>query len=73
MQTPHTAEKRPDGIPKMVSPKELSELIGINVHTLANWRQKGQGPRSFRLCGSVKYVLQDVAAWIEEERRASHE
>ena len=70
MQALHTSEKRPDGIPKMVLPRELSELIGINVNTLANWRSKGEGPRSFRLCGSVKYVVQDVAAWIEEERRA---
>ena len=70
MQTPHTADTKRHGIPKMVSAKELSELIGIHVHTLYNWRHKGEGPPSFRLCGSVKYLVQDVAAWIEEELRA---
>lgn len=66
----NTADTNRHGIPKMVSTKELSELIGIQVTTLYNWRQKGEGPPSFRLCGSVKYLVQDVAAWVEEERRA---
>ena len=71
MQTQHnTAERRRELIPDMVTTKELAELIGVPVTTLNNWRTLGRGPRSFRLGRSVKYVVTDVAAWIESRQQA---
>ena len=57
-------------IPNMVTTKELAELIGVPVATLNNWRSIGRGPRSFRLGRAVKYLVADVAAWIEHQQEA---
>ena len=40
------------------------------VATLNNWRSIGRGPRSFRLGRAVKYLVADVAAWIERQQQA---
>ena len=72
--TPHTGHPIPSGqeslIPYMVTTKELAELIGVPVATLNNWRSIGRGPRSFRLGRAVKYLVADVAAWIEQQQQA---
>ena len=72
--TPHTGHPTPAGqdslIPDMVTTKELAELIGVPVATLNNWRSIGRGPRSFRLGRAVKYLVADVAAWIEQQQQA---
>ena len=72
--TPHTGHPTPAGedslIPDMVTTKELAELIGVPVATLNNWRSIGRGPRSFRLGRAVKYLVTDVAAWIEQHQQA---
>ena len=72
--TPHTGHPIPSGqdslIPDMVTTKELAELIGVPVATLNNWRSIGRGPRSFRLGRAVKYLVADVAAWIEQQQQA---
>ena len=74
LDTPHTGHPNPAGqdsiIPEMVTTKELAVLIGVPVATLNNWRSVGRGPRSFRLGRAVKYLVADVAAWIEQQQQA---
>ena len=72
--TPHIGHPTLPGqdslIPQMVTTKELAELIGVPVATLNNWRSIGRGPRSFRLGRTVKYLIADVTAWIEQQQQA---
>ena len=74
IDTPHTGHptltSQDSLIPDMVTTKELAELIGVPVATLNNWRSIGRGPRSFRLGRAVKYLVADVAAWIEQQQQA---
>ena len=74
IDTPHTGHPPPPSpdslIPDMVTTQELAELIGVPVATLNNWRSIGRGPRSFRLGRAVKYLVADVAAWIEQQQQA---
>jgi len=74
IDSPHTGHPTLPGkdslIPEMVTTKELAELIGVPVATLNNWRSIGRGPRSFRLGRAVKYLVADVAAWIEQQQQA---
>ena len=67
-QTVRFGEESP--IAPMVTTKQLAALIGVPVATLNNWRSLNRGPRSFRLGRSVRYQLDDVAAWIEEQQQA---
>jgi hypothetical protein len=47
---------------------EVSELTGIPVFTLKDYRAKGsRGPRSAVIAGKVKYRRTDVLAWIDEQ------
>ena len=74
IDTPHIGHPPLPGpdplIPDMVTTKELAELIGVPVATLNNWRSIGRGPRSFRLGRAVRYLVTDVAAWIERQQQA---
>lgn len=47
---------------------EVSELTGIPVYTLKDYRAKGdKGPRSAVIAGKVKYRRGDVLVWIDEQ------
>jgi predicted DNA-binding transcriptional regulator AlpA len=52
----------------LVGYAEVSELTGIPVYTLKDYRAKGdKGPRSAVIAGKVKYKRADVLAWIDEQ------
>ena len=46
---------------------EVAELTGFSVNTLRTWRQRGIGPKSARLSGSVVYRQSDVEAWVDAQ------
>lgn len=52
----------------LMSVAELSELLGVPVGSLRMWRQRGEGPRSFKLVGRVMYDRAEVMAWIEKAK-----
>lgn len=46
---------------------QVAELLGVPRATLAGWRHRNRGPRSFRLGRTVRYRRADVEAWVEAE------
>jgi excisionase family DNA binding protein len=51
---------------------DVSEMLGIPVHTLYRWRYKGHGPAGYRVGRHVRYRREAVEAWLEQradERR----
>lgn len=46
---------------------EVSELVGIPVNTLKDYRANDKGPHSAVIGGRVKYRRADVLAWIDEQ------
>lgn len=48
--------------------KAVSELIGIAVQTLRNWRFRGTGPPYCKIGRSVRYLLSDIIAFMESKR-----
>lgn len=50
--------------------QEVAELCRTSPETVRYWRHVGKGPASFKLGRRVLYDAEDVAAWIESERRA---
>ena len=40
---------------KLMSLTDVSEMLGIPVHTLYRWRYKGQGPAGYRVGRHVRY------------------
>ncbi|WP_313679762.1 helix-turn-helix transcriptional regulator [Corynebacterium stationis] len=52
-------------------PAELSEELGVNVGTLANWRSTGKGPKFVRIAGRIHYMRTDVEQWIQDQINAA--
>lgn len=50
---------------KIFTPKELSEYMGIAIHTLALYRLYGTGPKYLKLGRIIRYKLGDVLDWID--------
>jgi predicted DNA-binding transcriptional regulator AlpA len=54
---------------KLLSSKEVAEMLGVTDQTLRIWRMKGNSPKYVRF-GKLKsrcgYREEDVLKWIEE-------
>jgi excisionase family DNA binding protein len=50
---------------KLMSLMDVSEMLGIPVHTLYRWRYKGDGPVGYRVGRHVRYRREAVEAWLE--------
>ena len=51
---------------KLMSLTDVSEMLGIPVHTLHSWRYKGDGPVGYRVGPHVRYRREAVEAWLEQ-------
>ncbi|EGJ73558.1 hypothetical protein STTU_0769 [Streptomyces sp. Tu6071] len=50
----------------MLSPKDLSEWLGISLQAVYHLNHSGAGPRYSRVGGKViRYRLADVEAWLD--------
>ncbi len=54
-------------VEELLKPQQLSRYLGIPVATLYAWRQRGQGPASFRVGKHLRYRRSDVARWIGQQ------
>jgi excisionase family DNA binding protein len=52
---------------KLMSLTDVSEMLGIPVHTLYRWRYNGDGPVGYRVGRHVRYRRQAVEAWLEQQ------
>jgi excisionase family DNA binding protein len=52
---------------RLMSLTDVSEMLGIPVHTLYRWRCKGDGPVGYRVGRHVRYRREAVEAWLEQQ------
>lgn len=52
---------------KILSRQEVAERYGVPVQTISAWKQKGYGPRSFRVGKYTRFRLSDCLAWEESQ------
>ncbi len=55
----------------LMTPKQLAELLGVEVNTLAKWRLTGRGPAHVKFGTNVRYDERDVSRFIDDSRRRS--
>jgi len=53
---------------RFLSPKEVKELTGRGIQTLANERSRGEGIPFYRVGRSIKYRMPDVLNYMENCR-----
>lgn len=49
---------------RLLRPRELSDLLGVPVGTLANWRSARTGPPFVKVGRHVRYRTSDVDEWV---------
>ena len=52
---------------RLMSLTDVSEMLGIPIHTLYRWRHKGDGPVGYRVGRHVRYRREAVEAWLEQQ------
>jgi predicted DNA-binding transcriptional regulator AlpA len=50
--------------PRFVDEKQLATITGISKRTWQKHRLFSRGPRFYKICGSVRYDIAEVIAWI---------
>ncbi len=53
---------------RLLRPDELASLLGIPLATIYRWRSRGDGPVGIRVGRHVRYRLDDVDRWLDEQR-----
>ncbi len=44
--------------------KDVADYLGIPVQTIYQWRTKGYGPPGVRMGKHVRFVPEEVRAWV---------
>jgi excisionase family DNA binding protein len=52
---------------RLLTAEEVSEYLGVPVPTLYRWRHQGTGPKAFRVGRHLRYDLEVVRKWLEDE------
>lgn len=59
-------------MPRLLTPQEVGDMLGLTERTLERWRIIGEGPRYAKLSRStVRYSATDVAAFISVRLKAN--
>ena len=62
----------PEAIPVQINEKLASEVLGVKVSTLTNWRTTGRYNLPYIKVGRlVRYRVADLAAWIANRRQSA--
>ena len=59
------------GLEPLMSIDALSELLGVPIKTIKDWRTKGEGPAAYKIGNHVRYAASDVRTWLEQCREQS--
>jgi len=52
---------------KLLTAKEVAEITGLSVETLAQWRSQKRGPRFVKISRNfVRYWQSDLDGWLAE-------
>lgn len=54
----------PEEIERLLTIRELSELLSVPVESLYGWRHRGEGPQGYRIGRHVRYRRAAVEAWL---------
>lgn len=65
-------ERARGGMPHLLTPQAVAEVLGLTERTLERWRITGEGPRYIKLSRStVRYLPEDLATFVADRIRAN--
>lgn len=51
-----------------VKAQDVAAMLGVSVHTVRSWRQRGQGPPAYAMVKSIRYDRSEVERWRAGKR-----
>lgn len=54
-----------------LSTSEVAELLGLKPNTMEIWRCQGRGPVFKKFGRAVRYSIDDLITWIDEQTRSN--
>lgn len=64
-------EQEPNAPSIMLSLREVAERLGVSEATLRWWRHEGTGPKGFKLGRHIRFLEDEVNAWLERRQEES--
>ena len=52
--------------PSYMTTREAAAFLGFTAGTLRVWRSKGKGPNYYKVGSTVRYEMDDLEAWKNE-------
>ena len=56
---------------KLITIKEVSEILGVKVSTLYEWVRNGTIP-SYRLNGLIRFDMEELCVWVKDSHTYSN-
>jgi excisionase family DNA binding protein len=53
---------------RLLSVKEVSEILQVSAQTIYEWRIKGEGPKGVKVGGCLRFHPSDVVEWLQQQR-----
>ena len=66
---PEISEHNSVTVPRLMTQRDLAHYLGKSTAWCERARWAGEGPRFIKLGRHVRYKVEDVMAWIEENAR----
>lgn len=57
--------------PKLLTVKDVAEIMCVPVSTVHHWALRGDGPPSFKIGKHRRYDATLVAEWLERQKQAA--
>ena len=57
--------------PRLLTVRDVAEILCVPVSTVHHWAVRGEGPPSFKVGRHRRFDAATVAAWIEECRQVA--
>jgi predicted DNA-binding transcriptional regulator AlpA len=50
--------------------RQLARLLQLSQGTIRGWRSADKGPKFIRAVGSIRYPVDELRRWLDQERAA---
>src|SRR4030081_2605904 len=69
VETKGTQQDAMGALVAMLTEQQVSQQLGVAVHTLRCWRSSGKGPAYVKIGRNVQYRPSSLGRWVEDQER----